>query len=240
MSERAGSEPQFEHMEPKAAAAAGACAACQRTIPDQYFEAAGKIFCPACKDAVRASLSGGSGFVRLLKAGVFGAGAAAVSAAGWYFIVKLTGYELGLVAVVVGLVVGGAVRMGAERRGGWLYQSLAVVLTYVAIATSYVPMVMDSYREQAVEEAAQEENASDEVGESQGEVAPKEVDEALVLVVGIVGAFVLPVAQVFDGGFIGLLIVGFALYEAWKINKRQRIDFSGPFQLQRGAGARPA
>jgi hypothetical protein len=43
--------------------------------------------------------------------------------------------------------------------------------------------------------------------------------------------------QVTDGGFIGLLIVGFALYEAWKINKRQRIDFSGPFQLP---GTRPA
>jgi hypothetical protein len=235
MVEGAGNEPQFERMEPRAEAAASACGACQRTIPDQYFEAGGQVFCPACKAAVQASLTGGSRFVRLLKATLFGSVAAAVSAAAWYGIVKLTGYELGIVAVVVGLVVGGAVRAGAERRGGWLYQSLAVLLTYVAIATSYVPMVMDSYREQAVKEAAPEESAS-EVGESGGEVAPKEVDEVLVLVVGIVGGFVLPVAQVFDGGFIGLLIVSFALYEAWKINKRQRIDFSGPFQLQRGAG----
>ena len=37
-------------------------------------------------------------------------------------------------------------------------------------------------------------------------------------------------------GIIGLLIVCFALYEAWKINKRQTIAFSGPFRLQQRRG----
>jgi hypothetical protein len=114
----------------RAEAAASACAACQRKIPDQYFEAGGRVFCPACKDALHASLTRGSGSVRLLKAALFGSVAAAASAAAWYGIVKVTGYELGIVAVVVGLLVGGAVRMGAERRGGWAYLTLAVLLTY--------------------------------------------------------------------------------------------------------------
>jgi hypothetical protein len=34
-----------------------------------------------------------------------------------------------------------------------------------------------------------------------------------------------------------VLIVGFALYEAWKINKRRTIAFSGPFRFQRTAGS---
>ena len=34
-----------------------------------------------------------------------------------------------------------------------------------------------------------------------------------------------------EGGFIGLLIVCFALYQAWKINVRQTVAFSGPFRV---------
>src|SRR2546422_11725279 len=53
--------------------------------------------------------------------------------AGLYFgIEATTGYELGLVAVVVGLMVGGAVRKGSNGRGGWRYQALAMFLTYCA------------------------------------------------------------------------------------------------------------
>ena len=242
------SEPQFERMEPRAEAAASACAACQRTIPDRYFEAGGKVFCPACKDAVQASLTGGSGSVRLMKAALFGSVAAAGSAAAWYGIVKLTGYELGIVAVVVGLLVGGAVRMGAERRGGWVYQALAVLLTYVAIATSYVPMVMESLREEAAKESGRP--RGDEPLASSAEAAPASEAEGAVrveaanpvpaLVFAVLFSLALPVLQVMDGGLIGVLIVGFALYEAWKVNKRQRVEFSGPFQLQRGPGTSPA
>lgn len=183
--------------------------------------------------------------MRLVKAGLFGTIAAALSAAGWYGIVKLTGYELGIVAVVVGLVVVGAVRMGSEQRGGWLYQMLAVLLTYLAIATSYVPTLMESAREDAkqVAEPASEDpvfpNAAAPAAEAEAN-AVAEMDPTLVLVLAVVFSLAMPVLQVTEGGFIGLLIVGFALYEAWKINKRQWIEFSGPFQLQRSPGTSPA
>ena len=36
---------------------------------------------------------------------------------------------------------------------------------------------------------------------------------------------------------ISLLILGFALWEAWKMNKRTVIDFTGPYRV--GAGAPP-
>jgi hypothetical protein len=41
MNEEMGSQPQFERMEPRGESVTGACAACQRTIPDVYFEAGG-------------------------------------------------------------------------------------------------------------------------------------------------------------------------------------------------------
>jgi len=129
------------------------------------------------------------------------------------------------------------VRFGAEQRGGWAYQSIAVVLTYLAIAASYVPLVYESFVAQASAEAGQEAAAASSP-EPPGE-AP--VDETLVLLLSIPVALALPVLQATEGtGILGLLIVGFALYEAWKINRRQTIAFTGPFRLQRSPAERPA
>ena len=230
-------EPQFERMESRGEAAASTCSSCGRSIPDTYFEAAGKIFCEPCRDAALTSLQSGSAPARMLKALLLGSAAAAVSAVVWYGVVALTGYELGIIAVAVGFAVGAAVRIGAEQRGGWFYQTLAIALTYLAIAASYVPWVMPELESAAtavqVDEALAGETQA-EVTPAAAEVAPP-VSDAAVLVSAIVLSLMIPVLQVMDGGFIGLLIVLFALYEAWKINKRQTIAFSGPFRIQRPA-----
>src|SRR5262245_48194437 len=164
MNDLTSGEPQFEHMEPREGAAESSCAACQRKIPDVYYEAAGRVFCESCRDAVLGAQGGGSGAARLVKALVLGAGAAAVSAVIWYAIVKLTGYELGIIAVAVGCAVGAAVRMGSEQRGGPAYQAIAVLFTYLAIAASYVPLVTESFREQVAAEASKEAGATDSAG----------------------------------------------------------------------------
>src|SRR6266566_11816 len=63
-------------------------------------------------------------------------GGAVVGAAVYFGIAALTGYEFGLVAIVVGLLVGGAVRKGSNGRGGRRYQLLAVFLTYTAVVVT--------------------------------------------------------------------------------------------------------
>jgi hypothetical protein len=232
MSESGGQqELQFDRVEGGAPPAAAACASCERTIPDVYYEAAGKVFCAPCREAAQASLTGGSGMARILKALALGLVAAAISAGVWYAIIALTGYELGIVAIAVGIAVGVAVRVGSEGRGGWVYQLMAVLLTYLAIGTSYVPIVMEGMRATAEEDARQDAEAGEE---------PLDPDarETLILVTSVVVALALPVLQVTEGtGIIGLLIVGFALYQAWKINARQTVAFSGPFRV--GAALRP-
>src|SRR5439155_3866977 len=50
--------------------------------------------------------------------------------------------ELGIVAIGVGLLVGIAVRKGSGGRGGRKFQALAMVLTYLSITASYVPLVL--------------------------------------------------------------------------------------------------
>ena len=58
-------------------------------------------------------------------------------ALGWGLVTQLTGYEIGLIAVAVGWLVGGAVRLGSKGLGGKPFQALAVALTYLAIVSHY-------------------------------------------------------------------------------------------------------
>ena len=73
----------------------------------------------------------------------------------WYAVRALTGYEVGLIAIIVGLLVGGAVRKGSKRRGGRLYQTLAVLLTYASIVSTYVPDIVGELKKLEGPEASQ-------------------------------------------------------------------------------------
>ncbi len=115
------------------------CSACTAAIPDVYFEAGGKIVCTPCREQIEAMFHQGSRFGRGFKAIVFGTIGAALGAILYYAIIRITGLNLGLVAVVVGLMVGGAVKAGSGNRGGRFYQFLAVFLTYSAITAMYIP-----------------------------------------------------------------------------------------------------
>ena len=58
------------------------------------------------------------------------------------------------IAVVVGLFVGGAVRMGSGHRGGVPYQLLAMFLTYTSIVSTYIPEIVKGFREAEAADAA--------------------------------------------------------------------------------------
>jgi hypothetical protein len=192
------------------------CGACGEPIADAYYEANGKIVCPRCREAVLASQAGGSGIARFFKATMFGVLAGIVGAAIWWAVRAGTGYEVGLIAIVVGIIVGGAIKAGSQGRGGVGYQLLAVVLTYLSIAANYVPDIVRALK------------AETDVGDNL---------PALVIISAVTA-----VAAPFFGGLkniIGLLIIGFALYQAWIINRPNRISFNGPYRLAPG-GAAPA
>lgn len=244
------------------------CNACTAAIPDVYFEAGGKVVCAPCRDKIEAMFHQGSRLDRGIKAVLFGTIAAALGAILYYAIMRITGLNIGLVAVVVGLMVGGAVKAGSGNRGGRFYQLLAVFLTYSAIVGMFVPKMLDVFRKgpgqnapaqvadadgkpapapAPLEQAKLEAGKKDHAPAAQPAVQPaqalhKRPNLGLVLLaLGVLIGFTyaIPVLVAFQAPISGL-IFGFALWEAWKINRRVRLAFNGPFRLGTLHGDEPA
>jgi hypothetical protein len=199
----------------------------------------------------------GSATTRFVRALTFGLLGAAAGAAIYFAILALTGYEIGLVAIVVGLIVGKAVHVGSRGRGGWAYQTLAVSLTYSAIVVTYIPFILFAADEQfALEEAEFADgqvtvtamvpnvDAGDavpieisdaELAELEAELAALEMDPIGIggVLMGVGFLFVIAALAPVLAGFeniVGLLIIGFALHQAWSLNRRgaQRVEGPSP------------
>lgn len=231
--------------EPAGGTGAPSCGQCQTPIGDAYYEVNGHVVCPACKAALEQSPAG-SGASRLARATAFGLGGAVLGAGVYYAILAVTGYEIGLVAIAVGWLVGRGVQKGSDGRGGWAYQSLAVGLTYLAIVSTYVPFILKAVTADETQPIAAA--SAPATGADSGSATPalnaasssEGASSTGELAVGFVALLVLAVASPFLAGFenvIGILIIGFALYQAWQMNRRVPMTFTGPYAVGRGTGA---
>ena len=201
---------QFERADFTAPAAAQ-CSACQQPLLGEYFSANGQVLCAACAENLRAQLGGtGSSAGRFTQAALFGLGAAVLGGAIYGAVMAYAHVELALISIGVGIVVGKAVRKGSGNRGGWRYQLLAAALTYAAIAGAYA---FSKYHL---------------MGEPTGEGLSNLV----------FSAYRLP----FAGGaenILGMLIIGFGVYQAWQMNRGIDLEITGPHPLAPGAPATP-
>jgi hypothetical protein len=201
---------QFDRAEYEQAPPGAVCAACRRELKDVYYQAGASVVCEECRGKLQAIQTGNSDPAarvgRFLRASVFGFGAALAGCGLYYLVLAVTNLHVGLIAIAVGIMVGRAVHAGSQGRGGWLYQGLAMFLTYTAIVFSYVPMFLKEAGEQA---------------------------EVPFLVVVIVMIPLLYVAPFFGGAgsILTLAIIGFGVYEAWKLNRKVALTISGPFSL---------
>ncbi len=223
------------------------CGRCQRTISSAYFEVNGHVVCASCK-AVLQQGAGGNGATRLLRAAGFGMGGALVGAGIYYAILAATGYEIGLVAIAVGWLVGRGVQKGSHGVGGWAYQSMAVGLTYLAIVSTYVPFIVRS----ALEDRSKADSAMVAPAVGAGDsvtvrpaaaTAPADSTRPAMTVgrfaLGVLALVAVAAAAPFLAGIenvLGLVIIGFALFQAWQMNRRVPITITGPYAVG-GAGA---
>jgi hypothetical protein len=255
MSDEPKGELQFDRADfAEAAAPSAPCSACGQAIWSVYYAANGRVLCEACKAAL--DLGGqGSGFGRFGKAALYGLGAGALGSGIWYAVRAATGYEVGIIAVAVGVMVGAAVRKGSNGRGGWRYQALAMFLTYSSIVSAYVPDIVSEIRKMgqagpkasvastaaaptpAAAGSTVPEGSAPQAAGSDAPAAPQERGlgrSMLGLGVAVLLLFALAFAAPFLGGFeniMGIVIIGIGVYEAWKINKAQPLEITGPHRV---------
>ena len=247
------------------------CIVCKQQIENTYFALGDKVCCSNCRDEILAPPKG-SGLLRFAKAASAGTLAGLLGALIWYLIRVIAQIEIGLVAILVGFMVGKAVYRASASQGGIIYQVLAVLITYGCISANYMPdifQVMMTEASQRSDDAAAgtAQNAGEVAGESAARaVGEKTIDSsneakseashgnpekpesgegrALPLIVSLILfaliTFVLALATpVFMGieSPIGLLIIGFALWEAWKFSAHRPVPITGPYDLRSQGGA---
>jgi hypothetical protein len=235
---------QFDRAEHTQEAAGLSCAMCGTPLLHQYYDANGKHLCEVCRHKVEAVLAARPGAVGFFKALIGGLGGAAVGAGVYYAVLAITNYELSIIAILVGWLVGNGVRWGAQGKGGWAYQTLAVVLTYMAIVSTYIPMMIKGFEESSekdrpaatapAEPAAAQASAVGATSPSPAGARPaRSVGRSFLGILLLLGiAAIVP----FLGGFrniLGIVIIGIGVWQAWKINRRPTIEIFGPYEVGR-------
>lgn len=231
---------QFDRAEAPIAETGDGCTACRKPFGESYYLVGQQRICPACRDSVQQSLASGSKGGRLIKATILGLLAALTSGALWAFIIIQFDIVIGLVAIGLGLLIGAAVRKGSEGRGGRGYQVLAVSLTYLGIAVGYsgalIPMAMKSNPAIAPENspAAPGSPAASPAAApapAPPEQPPVSAGGCLVSLFILAGIGLASPVLIAKESPITFLILGFALWEAWKLNRGISVQMTGPYRI---------
>jgi hypothetical protein len=232
-----GGEIQFERAEYAGGHSGPACSTCKQPAETEYHQLNGRVFCTACRAKIERTIENLGQSGSLARAALFGLGAAILGALVYYAVSAATGYEFGLIAVVVGLLVGKAVRKGSGSIGGPRYQALAIVLTYFSIASTNIPPLSRAFYAEA-EKQEKIETGVPAQSPTITETPRRKVHLGVVPFYAFM--FVLALAAPVLGGFsniLGITIMAIGLWEAWKLNRRVKVKFTGPFSV---AGAQPA
>lgn len=222
------------------------CGLCKARLNDEYFMAKNMPLCTACRQS---SFGGGGSllcFVRAIGLGFIGAVLGALLDV---LITRVTGLQLGLIAIVMGWLVGLGVSVGARDRGGCLYQILALGLTYFAISFSLVGQITSAALNGEIALDAPTAISSPATakpvptssprhtpfadglpnvpGEQRADLTATDVLAALLATLAIGAALPVMVAMEAPSS---ALIFGFALYQAASMNRK--VTIIGPFHTK--------
>lgn len=118
------------------------CSSCRVVLTSRYYAVNGTMMCGRCGSAAKVDAQRWGSRRVFLRAAAFGFGGAVLGALLYYAVMALTHLQIGIVAFLVGLMVGWAVRKGAQGIGGRRFQVLALVLTYYSVGMAYLPFVL--------------------------------------------------------------------------------------------------
>src|SRR5215471_13821667 len=219
------------------------CKGCSLTITTQYYDVNGHALCGTCRAAATAAAETPKGIGAFVKAAGFGAGAGVVGAAIYYAVIAFAHLEIGIVAILIGYMVGYSVRRGANGRGGRRFQVLAAVLTYLAVAMAYSPLaIQEAMRDKkpATQPAAVTAgaDASALVGDTSvhpdnGRPVQRPSNGRVLFTFVVLGGLMLalPVLVVvgsFPSGLISAFIIFIGMRQAWKMTTAPVLRIAGP------------
>jgi|HubBroStandDraft_1064217.scaffolds.fasta_scaffold02441_9 hypothetical protein len=237
-------ELQFQRAEPIASESAPfsgkSCVACRRPISSTYFHAQGQVVCPSCAERIQSGQQAAPP-LSLARAALYGAGAGLAGAFLYATVAIVTGLEVGLIAIVVGYMVGKAIRHASNGLGGRPQQILAVTLTYFAITTSYIPVFIyhtvkhPRQVAQTGQSGVQNEVQSGEgtgAGPNRAPAVRPRVSLVRALLFLLLLAAVAPFLSLGSGisGLISLFIIFIGLQRAWRLTGRSEILVMGPYE----------
>ena len=261
-STRSGADDlQFDRaVDADTATGAPVCATCNAAIRMYYYDVDGATTCSTCKQAADRANGGGRNSGGMLKALLYGLGAAVAGAIIYYAVMEYLNLEIGYVAILIGFMVGYAVRAAVAGRGGRRYQLMAAGLTYLAVALAYAPFAYSD--ENAGEEVAAESTLNgdgnsdadasvvadagadqsadatgDEVDADIAAAAPQDYGAAGAAVGGgleLVFILTLPIVVILGSmpsGLISALIIGIGMHQAWNMTRALQLTITGPFKV---------
>jgi hypothetical protein len=210
------------------------CAGCRSTIDTEYFQINGNIVCGRCRTAIEAAAETPRGIGSMMVAGLFGAGAGIAGAAIYYAVIAIAHLEIGIVAILIGYMVGYSVRKGARGRGGVRFQILAATLTYASVALAYTPIAVSQVTSRT--RTAQTRSAATPTVEPQRVTTASPSAATLLLSFGVVTGFivVLPVLVVVGSlpfGLISAFIIFIGMKQAWRMTAAPMLDVLGPYRV---------
>ena len=119
------------------------CSSCKKPIADVYYHIGGKPICASCREKAVNEISAwqarGRGGSAAFRAVVYGVGAMVAGAFIYWAVMAYLNLEIGIVAILIGWMVGYMIRKATHNLGGRRYQILAVSLTYLAVGLAYTP-----------------------------------------------------------------------------------------------------
>ena len=222
------------------------CAVCGKSVGSDYYHVNDKPVCGRCRHVVLSSAETPRTAGPLIRAGLLGLVAAVAGAAIYYAVIAITNFEIGLVAILIGYMVGYMVRKGAGGRGGRRFQIVAVVLTYWAVGLAYTPLAFkgmsdDDQSEQsdatpaALDSTIATSKADDETADGGSVLKAFAMLSALVFALPVIS-----IAQSMPGGILSALIIFIGLRQAWSMTAAHKLEVSGPYRVGSGPAAAPA
>jgi hypothetical protein len=198
------------------------CVACKQLISGEYYQVNNNVICPGCAARVEAGKQAAKP-VPLFRPAIYGVGAALAGCI-LYAIPLALGFQIGIVALAVGWMVGKAIRHGSYGVGGRPQQILAVALTYFAISTSLIPVLLFVGVKQGITSRKQ--------SVSTAPVAQPKITAAQLVTSVLIVATISPFLQLKTspvGGLISLFILFIGLQRAWAMTARHEILVTGPY-----------